>query len=385
MSHKKKLELYVHIPFCESKCKYCDFLSAPAQTQTQKDYVDQLVEEIRAQGSIYRDYQVNTIFIGGGTPSILKGVWIANIMSAIYENFVVEASAEATIECNPGTLDTEKLGFYAKSGINRISLGLQSSVNKELQYLGRIHSYEQFLESYQRVREAGFNNVNIDLMSGLPWQTLESWKDTLKKIVRLKPEHISAYSLVIEEGTEFAKIYGSPEGRKFLPDESTERKMYQLTRDFLKQFSYERYEISNYARPGFESRHNTGYWTGAEYLGLGLGASSYVFRRRFHVERDFRSYMKIDMKRDINPLYQDIQELSLEDEMSEFMFLGLRMIRGVSGADFSEKFDYNIFTVFGDAIKKNIDLGLLVYEDSHIRLTERGLDLSNRVMSDFLL
>lgn len=385
MSRKKKLELYLHIPFCVQKCKYCDFLSEPAEIQTQKDYVDQLVDEIRAQGNIYKEYQVHTIFIGGGTPSLLKGVWLANIMSAIYENFVVEASAEVTVECNPGTLDMEKLGYYRQSGVNRISLGLQSAIDKELYHLGRIHTYEQFLDTYQKVREAGFTNVNIDLMNGLPWQTLDSWKGTLKKIVMLKPEHISAYSLIIEEGTEFAKIYGTPEGRKFLPDETTEREMYRITKDILKQFSYERYEISNYAKAGYESRHNTGYWTGAEYLGLGLGASSFVYKRRFHVERDFNAYMNIDMKKDITPLYQDIQELTLEDEMSEFMFLGLRMIKGVSGSDFLEKFDYNIFNVFGDVIRRNIDLGLLVYDSPYIRLTDRGLDLSNRVMSDFLL
>ncbi len=385
MDKKKKLELYIHIPFCESKCRYCDFLSASADSGTYRDYVDKLVDEIRAQGGNYTDYQINTVFIGGGTPSILPGVYISNLMSAVYENFVVEASAEISIECNPGTLDAQKLEYFKQSGINRISLGLQSTVDKELENLGRIHTYEKFLESYQLVREAGFHNVNIDLMSGLPYQTLESWKSTLKNVVRLKPEHISAYSLIIEEGTEFAEIYTKEEGKKLLPSESDERKMYKMTADFLQRFGYERYEISNYARAGFQSIHNTGYWTGAEYLGMGLGASSYVFKRRFHVEKDIKKYMKIDFKNDITPLYQDIQELTLEDEMSEFMFLGLRMMKGVSGAEFLSRFDYNIYNVFGEAIQRNKDLGLLVNDGSNIRLTPRGIDLSNRVMSDFLL
>lgn len=385
MNEKKKLELYLHIPFCESKCKYCDFLSASADSSVHKAYVDKLVEEIRAQGSNYKGYQVNTIFIGGGTPSILSGVWVSNLMSAIYESFVVEASAEATIECNPGTLDAEKLSYFKQSGINRISLGLQSAIDEELERLGRIHTYDKFLESYQLVREAGFHNVNIDLMSGLPSQTLESWKTTLKNVVRLKPEHISAYSLIIEEGTEFARIYNTEEGKKLLPSEAAERKMYKMTADFLQKFGYERYEISNYAKPGFQSIHNTGYWTGAEYLGMGLGASSYVFKRRFHVERDIRKYMAIDFENDITPLYQEVQELTLEDEMSEFMFLGLRMMRGVSGEEFLSRFDYNIYNVFGEAIQRNKDLGLLINDGSHIRLTARGIDLSNRVMSDFIL
>jgi putative coproporphyrinogen dehydrogenase len=382
---RKQLELYVHIPFCEKKCLYCDFLSFSAEEDLHKAYVDKLIEEIRVQASNYSQYQISSIFIGGGTPTVIKAVYISNIMSAIYEAFIVESQAEITIECNPGTVDIDKLLVYKQSGINRISVGLQSTVDKELQHLGRIHTYADFLNSYEKIRESGYKNVNIDLMSALPWQTLDSWKSTLKKVVMLKPEHISAYSLIIEEGTEFSKIYGSPEGRKFLPTEEVERAMYHSTIDILKNYGYERYEISNYAKPGYESKHNIGYWTGEEYLGFGIGASSYVYGRRFHVERDIKKYLAIDMKRDIMPLYQNIHELSTKEKMEEFMFLGLRLSKGVLVTDFYDRFGIELIDVFEKVIQKNISFGLLKYENLYLKLTDKGLDLSNRVMGDFLL
>ena len=382
---RKKLELYVHIPFCEKKCLYCDFLSFSAEDDLHKAYVDKLIEEIRVQAKNYSDYQISSIFIGGGTPSVIKAVYISNIMSAIYEAFIVESLAEVSIECNPGTVDIDKLLVYKQSGINRISVGLQSSVDKELQHLGRVHTYADFLYSYEKIRESGYKNVNIDLMSALPWQTLDSWKSTLKKVVMLKPEHISAYSLIIEEGTEFSKIYGSPEGRKFLPTEEVERDMYHSTIDILKNYGYERYEISNYAKPGYESKHNIGYWTGEEYLGFGIGASSYVYGRRFHVEKDIKKYLDINMKRDIMPLYQNIHELSTKEKMEEFMFLGLRLTKGVLVTDFYDRFGMELIDVFEKPIQKNISFGLLKYENLYLRLTDKGLDLSNRVMGDFLL
>ena len=382
---RKQLELYVHIPFCEKKCLYCDFLSFSAEEDLHKVYVDKLIEEIRVQAKNYSDYQISSIFIGGGTPSVIKAVYISNIMSAIYEAFIVESLAEVSIECNPGTVDIDKLLVYKQSGINRISVGLQSSVDKELQHLGRVHTYADFLYSYEKIRESGYKNVNIDLMSALPWQTLDSWKSTLKKVVMLKPEHISAYSLIIEEGTEFSKIYGSPEGRKFLPTEEVERDMYHSTIDILKNYGYERYEISNYAKPGYESKHNIGYWTGEEYLGFGIGASSYVYGRRFHVEKDIKKYLDINMKRDIMPLYQNIHELSTKEKMEEFMFLGLRLTKGVLVTDFYDRFGMELIDVFEKPIQKNISFGLLKYENLYLRLTDKGLDLSNRVMGDFLL
>ena len=383
MDEKKRLELYLHIPFCERKCLYCDFLSAPGSEFVRKSYVNQLVEEIRSQALVYPDYQVSTIFIGGGTPSVLKGQQIRNLVDAVYESFPVEAEAEMTIECNPGTLDEEKLEAYLECGINRISLGLQSSDNEELKLLGRIHTFEDFLHSYELVRKAGFHNVNVDLMSAIPYQTPEKWKHTLKDVLMLKPEHISAYSLIVEPGTPFHDLYSGEEGRKALPDEDADREMYRETGRLLKQYGYERYEISNYAKPGYECRHNIGYWTGEEYAGLGLGASSYVKGHRFHSERNLKNYLSVRMQEDLTPLFQDVEALTLEDQMEEFMFLGLRMTKGVSGADFMHRFGFNMFDVFAEAIHKHTVLGLLKIDLPYLRLTEKGLDLSNRVFADF--
>lgn len=382
---KKKLELYVHIPFCEKKCKYCDFLSGPSDEDIKQAYVEQLIKEIRAQGVYYKDdYQVSTIFIGGGTPSILKGSKICDIMSAIYENFVVEASAEISIECNPNSVDAQKLGFYKQSGINRISLGLQSADDKELKLLGRIHTYEDFLNTYQIVREMGFDNINIDIMSAIPAQTLTSYKNTLKKVVMLKPEHISAYSLILEEGTPFHTYFSTEEGKKHLVTEELDRQMYKFTKEYLAKNGYERYEISNYAKKGKECKHNIGYWTGIEYLGLGLGASSMAMDRRFHVERDINKYLKMDFSKDLMGLYQDLEILEDNEKMEEFMFLGLRMMRGVSGSEFFKKFGLNMFKVFEKPIEKNLLLKFLEYKKPYLFLTDTGIDLSNRIMSEFL-
>ncbi len=378
------MELYVHIPFCERKCGYCDFLSFPADDVYKKAYVDQLVAEIRAQGAFYKNYQVSTIFIGGGTPTSLKGVWIANILSAIYESFILESGAEITMECNPGTLSPGKLEYIKQSGVNRISFGLQSSVDAELATLGRIHTYGDFLIGYQMAREAGFQNINIDLMSGIPLQTLDSYRDTLRRVCMLKPEHISAYSLIVEENTPFYAKYGG-EGQVFLPSEEADRQMYHLTRRVLAEQGYERYEISNYAKKGQECRHNMGYWTGVEYLGLGLGAYSYLMHRRFHVERDFRTYMSLDLKQDITPLYRDLTLQGMREDMEEFMFLGLRLTRGVSLHEFNRRFGLDMFIVFEKAIGINMQRGLLEYKAPFLRLTEFGLDVSNMVMSDFIL
>ena len=377
----KKLELYVHIPFCEEKCRYCDFLSFRADEGEKKAYVTQLIEEIKAQGQNYSEYLVSSIFIGGGTPTTLSGIWILDIMNAIRENFIVETDAEVSIECNPGTLSKSKIIHIKKAGINRISFGLQSSIEEELKELGRIHTYKDFLQSYQLAREYGFTNINVDLMSGLPNQTIDSYKTTLKRVCALKPEHISAYSLIIEPDTPFFDKYGSEEGSMLLPDEN----MYALTKNILREHGYERYEISNYAKPGRECRHNIGYWTGVSYLGLGVGASGYVMNRRFHVESDYRKYMSVKMQQDITPLYCDLEELDIKANMEEFMFLGLRLTRGVSRHEFNERFGVDMFEVFDRQIKRNMMLKLMEYNSPYLRLTEKGLDLSNMVMSDFLL
>ena len=375
----------MHIPFCEEKCRYCDFLSFRADEGEKKAYVNQLIEEIKAQGQNYSEYLVSSIFIGGGTPTTLSGIWILDIMNAIRENFIVETDAEVSIECNPGTLSKSKIIHIKKAGINRISFGLQSSIEEELKELGRIHTYKDFLQSYQLAREYGFTNINVDLMSGLPNQTIDSYKTTLKRVCALKPEHISAYSLIIEPDTPFFDKYGSEEGSMLLPDENIDREMYALTKNILREHGYERYEISNYAKPGRECRHNIGYWTGVSYLGLGVGASGYVMNRRFHVESDYKKYMSVKMQQDITPLYCDLEELDIKANMEEFMFLGLRLTRGVSRHEFNERFGVDMFEVFDRQIKRNMMLKLMEYNSPCLRLTEKGLDLSNMVMSDFLL
>ena len=382
---RRPLELYIHIPFCVRKCAYCDFLSGPATDLEMRVYVEQLVQEISVQSAFYEGYGVTSIFLGGGTPSILEAEDINRIMEAVYGHFHVEKDAEVTIEANPGTVSLEKLQIYRASGINRISIGLQSADDGELKALGRIHSYDGFLKTYERVRQAGFTNVNIDLMSALPGQTLESWRSTLRKVLMLRPEHISAYSLIIEEGTPFYKAYHDhPE---LLPDEDTEREMYYETKSMLHKQGFERYEISNYAKPGYECRHNIGYWTGTEYLGLGLGASSYIQGFRFHNESDLSLYDKIQMNgTDADEkLHQEITKLSDKEKMEEFMFLGLRMIKGVSGSEFFQRFGQNMWNVYGNVLNKLKDEGLIIVDMPDVRLSDYGIDVSNYVLSEFLL
>lgn len=394
----------MHIPFCAKKCAYCDFLSFPGNMRMRREYTDKLLEEIRIQSSFVREYQVDTIFLGGGTPSVLDVTDITAIMGTLKEHYDIAPDAEITIEVNPGTVKMEGLVAYREAGINRVSMGLQSADDTELRYLGRIHTYDEFLKSFQRVRMAGFTNVNVDLISAIPGQTPESWRNTLKKTAMLKPEHISAYSLIVEEGTPFYDRYGghvemesyemSPEERRRLmalpdlPDEDTEREMYYMTRNCLAEQGYERYEISNYARPGFECRHNVGYWTGTEYLGLGLGASSYLEGCRFHNTSDFQSYVSAhfdDEAEFCQALRQDMEQLSVKSKMEEFMFLGLRLTRGVSVEGFITRFGQSIRNVYGGVIDKLEREGLLEHKNGYYHLTERGLDLSNYAMSLFLL
>lgn len=394
----------MHIPFCAKKCAYCDFLSFPGNMRMRREYTDKLLEEIRIQSSFVREYQVDTIFLGGGTPSVLDVTDITAIMGTLKEHYDIAPDAEITIEVNPGTVKMEGLVAYREAGINRVSMGLQSADDTELRYLGRIHTYDEFLKSFQRVRMAGFTNVNVDLISAIPGQTPESWRNTLKKTAMLKPEHISAYSLIVEEGTPFYDRYGghvemesyemSQEERRRLmalpdlPDEDTEREMYYMTRNCLAEQGYERYEISNYARPGFECRHNVGYWTGTGYLGLGLGASSYLEGCRFHNTSDFQSYVSAHLDDEAEfcqALRQDMEQLSVKSKMEEFMFLGLRLTRGVSVEGFITRFGQSIRNVYGGVIDKLEREGLLEHKNGYYRLTERGLDLSNYAMSLFLL
>ena len=379
---KKELELYLHIPFCVSKCKYCDFLSAPSGEEQRQIYVERLCRRIRYWSDVIHNYgyEIVSIFVGGGTPSILTEAQITQVFEAVHESFPIREDAEITLEMNPGTDVKDKLPVYRKLGINRLSMGLQSADNKELKCLGRIHTYEDFRQVYQWAREAGFTNVNVDLMSAIPGQTLESYEDTLRKVADLEPEHISAYSLIIEEGTPFYERYGEGRHAEELPDEDTERQMYVRTGEILEDYGYHRYEISNYAKDGYECRHNLGYWDRKEYLGLGAGASSLMDHIRWKEPDHIGPSTGLVLEE-----REDFTRLRRKDEMEEFMFLGLRKINGVSEYDFYKSFRVSMDEIYKESIENLIKEGLLVREEDRIRLTDRGIDLSNYALSQFLL
>lgn len=380
------MELYIHIPFCVRKCLYCDFLSGPAQKETQEAYLSALLREIDQTGRETAEHgeTVTSVFMGGGTPSAVEPRWIARIMERVRDSFPVEREAEITMEANPGTLTGEALRVYRQVGINRLSIGLQTTDNGELKRIGRIHTYEEFLENYQLAREAGFTNLNVDLMSSLPGQTVQSYEKTLERVIRLEPEHISAYSLIVEEGTPFWDRYAKhPE---LLPTEEEDRQMYHLTKEILGQAGYERYEISNYAKPGYECRHNVGYWTRVPYLGLGLGAASFYGNQRYSNTRQMLRYLAVlENGGELLELREETQRLTDKDAMEEFMFLGLRLTAGIRAADFQKAFGQEIETVYGPALKCLTQEGLLESTKAGWRLSEWGLDVSNRVLAEFLL
>uniref|UniRef100_UPI004027A000 radical SAM family heme chaperone HemW n=1 Tax=Lachnospira sp. TaxID=2049031 RepID=UPI004027A000 len=454
MKNKNELGIYIHIPFCVHKCIYCDFLSSPADVHTRKQYVRALINEIyltregkcankliknvlqgdntsyedmeeQAVNGLTSDYAlydtvcmadyektimqedisgcvddiksenwhiVTSIFIGGGTPSAIDAEDISDILDAVRNNYNVSDKAEITIECNPGTMDKKKAAIYRKAGINRISFGLQSTDNNELRMLGRIHTYEQFMESYKIAREAGFDNINIDLMSALPGQTMESFKAVLEKALSLGAEHISVYSLIVEEGT---RLSDNIDSFPPIPSDDEDRQMYYMTKEMLSSYGYEQYEISNYAQKGYECKHNLKYWERCDYLGFGIGAASLYGGRRYTNISDIGRYMDVLAeitnaldKSYVNELLQirtDMEELSKEDEMSEYMFLGLRKTKGIDITDFKEEFGTDIKDIFGEAIEDNIASGLLIHDGNCLYLSKRGIDISNTVMSDFIL
>ena len=374
--NKDTLELYIHIPFCIKKCDYCDFLSGPVSRAGQEAYVYALLREIKEAASREKR-PVSTLFIGGGTPSVLPVDLMELLLSELSEQFRFLPAAECTIEANPGTLTEEKLVLYRKYGLNRISIGLQSPVDQELKMLGRIHDYREFLESYELARHVGFDNINVDLMFAIPGQSYEGWVRNLRTVAALAPEHISAYSLIIEEGTPFFS-------RKLdLPDEDTEYRMYEDVAGILGEYGYHQYEISNYARSGFECRHNKGYWKRMDYLGLGLGAASLIGKKRFTNTNIMEEYL--NHSRDLTGIRKDVEILEKKDEMGEFMFLGLRMTEGVSEEEFQEYFHVSVEKIYGRVIEKYIRQGLLEKRNGRIFLTRRGIHVSNAVMADFLL
>ena len=400
------LEIYIHIPFCVKKCDYCDFLSAPADLETKEKYVEALINEIKLNKNKMSEYVVDTVFIGGGTPSLLEENQISKIMSVLRDNCNMSENPEITIECNPGTITESKLCEYKKSGINRISFGLQSANDEELKSIGRIHNYAGFLESYNLARKCGFDNINVDLMSALPGQTLKSYEETLNKVVRLEPEHISAYSLIVEENTlmYYRVKKAQIKGINILPDEESERKMYYLTNNILRSNGYRKYEISNYSKPGKECKHNIGYWQRKEYLGFGIGAASLYKENRYNNISDINKYIEVltnNIKENsinnvgnssevenqvniLNSIVKNLQQLTERDRMEEFMFLGLRMMEGVSMEKFEQYFGKTYMEVYGKVQKRMEDKRFLINDNGYVKLTEFGIDLSNYVMSEFL-
>ena len=425
VAEKRPLGLYIHIPFCVKKCAYCDFLSFPSDEATRERYVEALCEEIRANKENTEEYKVETVYFGGGTPSVLSVEQIGKIFGTVLDTFSVRGfevekpekkekkksrfgkkiteepeqketpeerlqrvlagdMAEVTIEVNPGTANEEKLAALYEMGFNRLSMGLQSAVASELSCLGRIHTKEQFGECVKAAREAGFRNISGDLMSGLPNQTEETLTESIRFLLAQQPEHVSVYSLQIEDGTEFSKRYGEDGPEKdALPDEDMDRVMYELTGKLLEEAGYTRYEISNYAKEGFESRHNSSYWKGTEYLGLGLGASSLMSNARFHNTTELEAY--IAGVNDPFSLREDMERLVQKELMEEFMFLGLRMCKGIEKAEFKRKFKCDIETIYGDVMKRLVSQGVLEEAEGRVFLTPRGIDVSNVVLAEFLL
>ena len=380
---KKPLGLYVHIPFCVRKCNYCDFLSFPADEETKKRYIQALCKEIEDYQKLTKEYELSTVYFGGGTPSVLEISLLERLLSTIKCCFAMDEAAEITMEVNPGTVTMEKLQAYRAMGINRLSIGVQSAKEEELRLLGRIHTFEDAVNTVQWARVAGFENISMDLISALPGQSLETYKENVEAILSLSPEHISSYSLIIEENTPFYELYAEGKERESdLPEEETDRAMYAYTNERLKAVGYERYEISNYAKPGYESRHNSSYWTGREYLGVGLGASSLLTNTRYHNETDLETYLsEIEAGADVR---REPEHLTEAEQMEEFMILGLRRMCGIRRTEFQSRFGKPIETVYGSALQKLKKQDLITIEGDRIALTELGIDLSNQVFVEFL-
>ncbi len=406
---KKELELYIHIPFCMKKCNYCDFLSFTADEDTQRRYIEALNREIAFYGKHCKDYVLSTVYIGGGTPSWLGEEEIAAVMETVYAAFSVKEDAEISLECNPGTVTARKLSVYRQSGINRLSIGLQSTDNRELKLLGRVHTFEQFLKTYELAREAGFANINVDLMNSLPGQTTDSFLATLQKVCRLRPEHVSAYSLIIEKGTPFYDLYKFDAVKQAagmqtdaLPTEEEVCAMTKMTERVLAEHGYVHYEVSNFALPGYACRHNIGYWKRAEYLGVGLGAASLLSNIRYTNTGELYAYLEgaAHLRPGLweNPkedgqteelsaanLHVSVERIDRRGQMEEFMFLGLRMMDGISRQEFEECFGVPIEAVYQETMARLQEEGLLIKRAGRIYLSERGQEVSNYALAQFLI
>lgn len=377
---REKLSLYIHIPFCAKKCLYCDFPSWQGCESYFEDYTESLLNEIKNGERIYSDYDISTIFIGGGTPTVLSPKLLGKITDAVLERYNVESNAEITSEANPGTVDGYKLKEMKAMGINRLSFGVQAWQNNILKALGRIHDRETFLKNLDEAKNAGFENINCDLMFSLPNQTFKDWMETLENFSKLDIQHISAYSLIVEDGTPFKKM--QEEGRLLLPDEETDRKMYSAANEMLAKNGFERYEISNFAKKGFESRHNITYWETRPYIGFGLGSHSYFQAERYNNTYDLKEY--IAANGDAKKLRENKEILTDKEKEEEFMFMGLRMKKGISTDEFSRRFGRDIYSVYGEKIEELLDEKLIEKKENRIMLTERGTDVSNIVFERFI-
>lgn len=377
------MEIYVHIPFCVKKCNYCDFLSAPSDEITRSTYVNTLIQEIRRKADLFEVKEdVTSVYFGGGTPSVLTEKQLEAILNTIRDEFPVKDNAEITIEVNPKTVDREKLHFLKNYGFNRLSVGMQSTHDDELKMLGRIHTYDDFMEAYIDARDAGFTNINVDVMTALPGQSREKLATTLKRVVGLNPEHISAYSLIIEPGTPFYETYGNIEGS--VVGDELERELYRQCAKTLKENGYQQYEISNFSKRGFESRHNSGYWVRDMYLGLGLGASS-CLKNESGVEIRSRNETSLEKYFTDPGNFAEWNELTEQDIIEETFFLGLRMTKGVNLREVSEKLNFSPRELYKDTIDDLVSKGLLKDLGDTICLTDMGIDYGNYVFSRFLL
>ena len=394
---KRNLGIYIHIPFCIKKCSYCDFISFENKLDFQGKYIEQLKKEIESQKEILKNSDITTIYIGGGTPSAIKSKYIVEIINYLneYINFKESNNMEITIEVNPGTVTKQKLIDYYNSGINRISIGLQCVQDRLLKIIGRIHNFEQFLETFKMAREVGFKNINVDLMIGLPEQNIEDIKQSIEKILELNPEHISVYSLIVEEGTKISKKI--EEGFYQLPDEELERMEYSYVKNKLELAGYNHYEISNFAKEGFFSKHNLNCWKQEEYLGFGIAAHSYYDNIRFSNTIDLNKYLNATSKdfeeANIENMIKLVKSNSLKeihevqselDKKREYMLLGLRTLKGVSITEFKQKFIENPIYLFRKELEKLVNDELIEIDLDYIKLTRKGLDLANLVWEEFV-
>lgn len=377
----EELGIYIHIPFCKQKCFYCDFCSFANKNEMQEKYVETVINEIK-NITHKEKYTVTTIYLGGGTPSILNPEYIKNILQEIKSSFKILDDAEITIEINPGTVNEEKLKRYKEYGINRLSIGLQSANDKILKNIGRIHDYKQFEETFFLARKCGFKNINVDLMIGLPTQAIEDVKQTLEKIIQKNPEHISVYSLIIEEGTTIEKLIN--ENKLQLPDEETERIMYWTVVNELKENGYNQYEISNFSKKTYESKHNTNCWKQKQYIGLGTSAHSYLNKKRYSNTNNIEEYIKNIQESNISKNITIHEEQTEESTMNEYMLLGLRMIQGININEFKQKFKTDPTIKYKEILEKLQKENLIQIAKTSIKLTKQGIDFGNIVWEEFI-